>query len=113
MQDEERKQTLSKGPIIATVYNPAGKQQKPGSYPDGFKEENFFPGKKLPKPPARGQDTAIGPPIYIGGRSRTGQTSYGDQELEKIIDRYLSELQKHLKGKNIKPGIVFMPYSRN
>jgi hypothetical protein len=34
-------------------------------------------------------------------------------DLELLVDRYLSELQKYLKGKNIKAGIVFMPYSRN
>jgi hypothetical protein len=117
MQAEERTQTLSKQPVIDT------EKPKEGKYPDGgFEKENFFPGKKLPKPDIRkygdqeSREWAGMRPVYrVPIVKAPKMRDYGKDspDLELLVDRYLSELQKYLKGKNIKAGIVFMPYSRN
>lgn len=119
METTIQKQSTSKQPVIATVYKPPGKP-KEGRYPDGFQEENFFPGKKLPRPDIRkygGPDFGAGPkPVYRGaGTKRPVIRDYGKDspDLEALIELYISELQKYLKGRKIRAGIVFMPYSGN
>jgi hypothetical protein len=105
--------TSSRDSGKAPVYRPFGGDKKPISSPE-FEEENFFPGKKLPKPDIKKYDPGFGGrqvPVYVGPiRGGYGKDS---QDLEELIERYISELQKYLKGKNIRAGIVFMPYSRN
>ncbi len=121
METTAQKQAISRQPVIATIYKPPGGKIKQGKYPDGFQEEDFVLDKPLPKPDKKkygDPEFGGGPkPVYKGAGAKKAPKirDYGKDSpnLETLIEQYISELQKYLKGRNIKAGIVFLPYSRN